>query len=95
MSTLETFLATLMYLGGTTVTETHYGMLESLMNECGAGLRPKVQTLGRDPDLALYDEYQHPRLLTSRPCPFTWFKSLREIRFGVAVNILTDSHYSE
>ena len=66
MSVLENYLSTLTTLRGATVPETsYYAVLQTLLNEVGAGLRPRVQAVihPRDtgagiPDLGLYDDHQ-------------------------------------
>jgi len=66
MSNLETYLNTLTTLRGVTVPETsYYAVLQTLLNDVGAGLRPRVQAVihPKDtgagiPDLGLYDDNQ-------------------------------------
>lgn len=66
MSALETYLNTLKSLRGATVPETsYYAILQTLLNEVGAGLRPRVHAVihPKDsgagiPDLGLFDENQ-------------------------------------
>lgn len=66
MSALETYLTTLTSLRGATVPETsYYATLQTLLNETGAGLRPRVHAVihPKDtgagiPDLGLFDENQ-------------------------------------
>jgi hypothetical protein len=66
MSVLETYLNTLATLRGATVPETaYYAALQTLLNDAGTGLRPRVQAVihPRDtgagiPDLGLLDESQ-------------------------------------
>lgn len=66
MSVLESYLNTLTTLRGATVPETsYYAALQILLNDVGAGLRPKTQAVihPRDtgagiPDLGLFDENQ-------------------------------------
>ncbi len=66
MSVLETYLNTLGSLRNATVPETsYYAALQTLLNDVGAGLRPRVQaaihpknTGAGIPDLGLFDENQ-------------------------------------
>lgn len=66
MSNLENYLNTLTALRGATVPETsYYAVLQTLLNDVGAGLRPRVQAVihPKDtgagiPDLGLYDDNQ-------------------------------------
>lgn len=66
MSVLETYLNTLATLRNATVPETsYYAVLQTLLNDIGAGLRPRVQAVihPKDtgagiPDLGLFDENQ-------------------------------------
>lgn len=66
MSILETYLSTLADLRSATVPETsYYAALQTLLNDAGAGLRPRVHAVihPRDtgagiPDLGLYDDNQ-------------------------------------
>ncbi|MBL8132217.1 MAG: N-6 DNA methylase, partial [Anaerolineae bacterium] len=66
MSSLETYLHTLTTLRGATVPETsYYAALQTLLNEIGGALRPRVQAVihPKDsgagiPDLGLYDDNQ-------------------------------------
>lgn len=66
MAVLETYLSTLATLRNATVPETsYYAALQTLLNEVGAGLRPRVQAVihPKDtgagiPDLGLFDENQ-------------------------------------
>ena len=66
MAVLETYLNTLATLRHATVPETsYYAALQTLLNEIGAGLRPRVQAVIHPkntgagiPDLGLFDENQ-------------------------------------
>lgn len=66
MSVLETYLNTLATLRHATVPETsYYAALQTLLNDVGAGLRPRVQAVIHPkntgagiPDLGLFDENQ-------------------------------------
>jgi len=66
MSVLESYLNTLASLRNTTVPETsYYAVLQTLLNDIGAGLRPRVQAVIHPkntgagiPDLGLFDENQ-------------------------------------
>lgn len=66
MSVLETYLNTLANLRNATVPETsYYAVLQTLLNDIGAGLRPRVQAVIHPkntgagiPDLGLFDENQ-------------------------------------
>jgi len=68
MAVLETYLNTLASLRNATVPETsYYAALQTLLNDVGAGLRPRVQAVihPKDsgagiPDLGLFDENQPP-----------------------------------
>lgn len=81
MHPVETYLANLSEIhrtGGGTAEESYYGPLETLLNEIGAKLKPRVRAVAQlrntgagEPDFGLYTASQFQRSKDEKPLPGT------------------------